>query len=184
MKFLTKTNENDFFAALEKSMEKTASFEENLATDRIDKVRNLLAHAEELLNDAGLDKMAQHVAVVKKVMDKDKSPEHYVQNLLQSGIMQDLTCADDSSADDAQLSSDEIKKLKKLLKTEEEEHEEAETEEEEAEEEKAEDESDENDVKAKMTTPSGEVDLEMTPEEAKQVMSSRKKMLDELSKIL
>lgn len=187
MKFLDKINEDEFFNSLEKGIERNASFEKNLADERTTNAVMHLTNAIDLLERAGLHKAAQHVAVIKKVVNEDKQPEHYLNNLLQTGIMQDLTCTDDHNSDtcsandcptcqkgeEPQLSQEELKALRGLLKTEKSEHEATEDDQE----------SDENDVKAIMNTPSGDVAIEMTPQETKQVLS-KNDILTHLKKLL
>lgn len=167
MKFIKETTENEFFESLSKNMNKYASYEDNLINDQKSQALEFLSEAATKLKEAGLSKNAQQVAVIEKVVRDDADPEHYVQNLLQNGMMQDLTCVDDKpdaqNSDDNsdQLSPEEVQALRKLLKVEEKEHQ--------ATEEASED---DNDVKAVMKTPSGsEVGLDMTPEETKQVLS-------------
>ncbi len=166
----------------------------------------MLTEAEGQLRSAGLEKAAQQVAVVHKVVQEDKNPEHYINNLLQHGMMQDLDCSNDAGPDTSscsegeqpQLSQDELKRLRGILnpssESEEAPKEESKEPKEPKEESKESKESDaksdegddENDVQAvvKNQTGGGEMELNMTTEETKQVLSHRKSLLKELSALL
>lgn len=72
--FLEKSNEPDFWAALDKGMRKNASFEEDLQKEQINKALNYLSSAAASLNLIGLRKEAEMVMVVKDVC-KDESSE-------------------------------------------------------------------------------------------------------------
>lgn len=204
MKFLNEITEDEFFLSLERGINKNASFEDSLEDNRLSSVLALLSEAEKKLRHAGLKKAAQQVAVVHKVVQDDKNPEHYIQNLLQHGMMQDLDCNNDSGPDTSscsegeqpQLSQDELVRLRSLLKTEDKEHAPEKPKEESKEKPKEDskksdeksnkdDKDDKNDIQAVVKNQTGgEMNLDMTPEETKQVLSHRKSLLKELSALL
>ena len=203
MNFSTKTTEHEFFSSLEKEMKKAASFEESLEDNRLNSVLALLIEAQKQLSSVGLRKEAQQVAVIHKVVQDDKNPEHYIQNLLQHGMMQDLDCSNDSHNADTcqtadcgicsegeqpQLSQDELSRLRSLLKTEDKEHAavkpKEESKKESTEKSEKDDDDDKNDATVTKKTPSGDLTIEMNEQETKNVLSYRKSLLKELTKLL
>lgn len=128
--FFDKLTENEFYAAVEQNMKKTASFEENLGSSRIDKVLGHLSYAAICLEQAGMRKEAQMIAVIKDVCEdpamQSLTPEKMLENLETKGWVfntddhdPDSCAAEDcaycSEGQQPQLSQDELKKLRKLL---------------------------------------------------------------------
>jgi hypothetical protein len=128
--FFDKLTSDEFFSSLEQNMKKTASFEENLTDSRLNKVLGHLSYAAICLEQAGLRKEAQMVAVLKDVCEdpamEGLTPEKMLSNLETKGWMfnaddhdPDSCAAEDCAAcaegDEPQLSQSELKKLRNLL---------------------------------------------------------------------
>ena len=99
MTFLEKSNESDFWDALETGIKKNASFEGNLRQDEINKALNYLKKAAASLNQLGLKKEAQMVAVLKNVCEdpstKNLDSARMLKNLEEKGIVFDANDIED-----------------------------------------------------------------------------------------
>ena len=88
--FIEKSNESDFWTALEKGMRKNASFEEDLRTAQINEALNHLSSAAASLNLIGFKKEAKMVMVLKDVCEdphtKGLTSEQMLKNLARKGI--------------------------------------------------------------------------------------------------
>lgn len=130
--FFDKQTDDEFFSALEQNMKKTASFEDNLSTTRLNKVLGHLAYAAICLEQAGLRKEAQMIVVLKEICEDPAidglTPEKMLENLETKGWVfnsgdhdPDSCTTEDCSycADgkEPQLSQGELKKLRKLLRS-------------------------------------------------------------------
>jgi len=128
--FFDKQTDDEFFAALEQNMKKTASFDNNLKDTRINKVLGHLSYAAMCLEQAGLRKEAQMVAVLKEVCEdpamEGLTPDKMLENLETKGWVfnaddhnPDNCAAEDcsycSEGKESQLSQSELKRLRKLL---------------------------------------------------------------------
>ena len=89
--FLDKSNELDFWTALEGGMRKNALFDKSLQKEQIDEALNYLVNAVESLNQAGLNKEAEMVLVLKNVCEdphtKGLTSEKMLENLKEKGIV-------------------------------------------------------------------------------------------------
>ena len=89
--FIDKTNELDFWTALDSGMRKNASFEEDLQKEQINRAINYLSSAAASLNLAGLKKEAEMAMTIKTVCEdphtQGLTSEKMLKNLEEKGIV-------------------------------------------------------------------------------------------------
>ncbi len=82
--FIKKTNESDFWAALENGIQ-NASFEEDLENEQHNKALNYLSSAATSLSSAGLKKEAETVVALKEICQ-----ELHAENLTSAKMIESL----------------------------------------------------------------------------------------------
>ena len=121
MKFITETDELEFFASFEENLNKQYSFENDVQTKRISDVLAYLKCAEDALRIVGLRKEAECACMIAKQL-KDEPTEgltsdKMLKNLEEKGWVFNAEdeCMDCSEGSEPQLSQQELKELRRIL---------------------------------------------------------------------
>jgi len=108
--FLDKTTDDEFFASLQKGLEKAHAFEDDLQGDQIKEALHCLAVAAQSLNNVGLVKEAKMVETLKLVCEdpptKNLTSAKMLKNLEEKGWVfnaKDRDFEDESDAEDEEI---------------------------------------------------------------------------------